>query len=107
MRLTKKQKAVQKLRDAFNDVIEFAKAGEFCNDEFDLDADKFEEAKQEIIGVIIDNCPAADPGTFIELADGRWTLLENIRNNPGAYVQLSDGRWAASDSANVTKLADQ
>lgn len=74
------QEAVQNLRDAFNDVIDVCK-----QDIAGIDpclAEEVERAKQQIIGQIIEAHPYADPGTFIELADGRWTTLQNPRKNP-------------------------
>jgi hypothetical protein len=91
-----KQAAVQNLREGFNDVIEIAK-------ELNVDPASLEDAKQAIIGQIVDACPEADPGTFIELADGRWTLLKHIRENPEKFVRIADGRWTARETANVVK----
>jgi hypothetical protein len=95
--LTEKQEIVQNLRDAFNYTIDIAK-------ELNIDAEGLERAKQEIIGQIIDACPEADPGTFIRLTNGKWTLLATIRKYPGRFVQLSDGRWAAHEGESVVKL---
>jgi hypothetical protein len=95
--LTENQQIVQNLRDAFNDTIDIAK-------ELNINAGELERAKQEIIGQIIDACPEADPGTFIRLTNGKWTLLATIRKYPGRFVQLSDGRWAAHEGESVVKL---
>jgi len=91
------QEAVQNLREAFNDVIEM-------HEQLYINPDALERAKQEIIGQIIDACPDADPGTFVELADGQWTTLENIRKYPESFIQKPDGRWAACETANVETL---
>ncbi len=90
--------AVEKLRDAFDRVIDL-------HEQLNIDPAAFEAAKQEIIGEIIDACPESDPGTYIELADGRWTLLQRIRQHPDAYVRAADGRWTVRAAANVVALS--
>jgi hypothetical protein len=92
-----KQRAVYRLRHAFNDVIDIA-------DELNIDGETLEEAKRLIVGQIIDVCPDADPGTFVELADGRWTLLSTIRQHPDAYIMQPNGQLAHREAANVIKL---
>jgi hypothetical protein len=91
------QEAVQNLRDAFNDIIEM-------HERLGIDPDAFEKAKQDIIGQIIDACPDADPGTFVQLADGSWTTVAKIRKQPESFIQKPDGRWAVRDAANVETL---
>jgi hypothetical protein len=92
-----KRQAIHHLRRAFDGVIDFA-------DELNIDAEAFEEAKQLIVGRIIDACPDADPGTFVELADGRRTLLSTIRKHPSAFIMQPNGEWALREAANVVKL---
>ena len=92
-----KQRTVYRLRHAFNDVIDIA-------DELNIDAEALEEAKQIVVGHILDACPDADPGTFVELADGRWTLLSTIREHPNSYIMQPNGQLALRDAANVIKL---
>jgi hypothetical protein len=92
-----KRRAIYRLRQAFNNVIDIA-------DELNIDAGAVEEAKQLIVGQIIDACPDADPGTFVELADGRWTLLSTIREHPNAYIMQPNGQIALREAANVIKL---
>ena len=92
-----KQQAISRLRHAFDGVINIA-------DELNTDAETLEKAKQLVVGQIIDACPDADPGTFVELADGRQTLLSTIRKHPNAYIMLPDGQWALREAANVVKL---
>jgi hypothetical protein len=95
--LTENQQIVQNLRDAFNDTIDIA-------EELNINAEELERAKQEIIGQIIDACPEADPGTFIQLTNGKWTMLEIIRKYPGKFVHLPDGRWAGREGDGVVTL---
>jgi hypothetical protein len=95
--MTEKQEIVYNLRDAFNAAIEIA-------NELNIDGKALEQAKQDIIWQIIEACPEADPGTFVELANGRWTSFKNIREAPELYVQLPDGRWNSREAANAFKI---
>ena len=92
-----KQEAIYRLRQAFDGVINIA-------DELNIDAETLEKAKQLVVGEIIDACPDADPGTLVELADGRWTLLSTIRRHPNAYIMQPDGQLALREAANIVKL---
>jgi hypothetical protein len=94
---TKKQKVVYDLRHAFNKAVDLA-------GELHIDPKWLEEVKLDTIDKIIDACPDADPGTFIELADGSWVTWKTIREHPDAFVALPDGRLAHRDAANVVSI---
>jgi hypothetical protein len=97
MRLTltqARQEAVQNLRDAFNDLIgAFNDLIGLVEDAYGIDpcfAEELEQTKQEVIDEIITRYPWIDPGTFVELPDGKWTLLQNLRKKSGVRPTDAD-----------------
>src|SRR5262245_65222412 len=92
--MTEKQEIVYNLRGAFNAAIEIA-------NELNIDGKALEQAKQDIIWQIIEACPEADPGTFVELANATSTSSTPIREAPAPSVHLPHARSTSPPTPNL------
>jgi len=102
MRMTKTQRAVDTLCEAFDGLIDLAA-------ELHVDEAVLIEGRDRVLSEIFYACPEALDYVPVRLTNGNYILRKKIREHPDAFIEVQDGEyigWAPREAANVVKFPE-